>query len=394
MRELNSLQVRRQDTPGRYRAGANLWLQVTRSKSGEGVVKSWLLRYVVDGKEHWMGLGSLRLFSLQEARARAKRHLQALVDGVDPLEARRQERDARRAEIAGRILFKDAAARFLDLHSPHWKNQKHRSQWRNTLKTYAFPALGDRPVSEIKAAIINETLATIWADKPETASRVKQRIERIVQWVEDGMPLPAPAASKRVQHHPALPFLELPAFMAEIRARDSVSARALEFTVLTAARTSETIGAKWDELDLDAGIWSVPASRMKAGKPHEVPLSKRVIEILKDLPRVGDYVFPGAKDGTPLSNMAMLELLRGMRGNGLTVHGFRSSFRDWAGDRTHFPRDVMEHALAHRIKDKAEASYRRGSALEKRRKLMQEWANFCESPAVKGKVLTMQRKPT
>jgi integrase len=219
---------------------------------------------------------------------------------------------------------------------------------------------------------------------------VKQRIERVCQWVKDRMPLPAHGASKRVRHHPAMPFDEVPTFMGELRERDSISARALEFTILTAARTSETIGARWGEFDLDTAVWTVPADRMKAGKEHEVALSKRAVEILKSLPREkGGYVFLGAKPKSPLSNMAMLELLRGMRGDGLTVHGFRSSFRDWAGDRTNFPRETIEHALAHRIKDKAEAAYRRSAALEKRRKLMEAWAQCCSAPASSGKVVAL-----
>src|SRR5262245_47005508 len=189
-------------------------------------------------------------------------------------------------------------------------------------------------------------------------------------------------ASKRVRHHPALPFADLPGFMSELRDRDSISARALEFTILTAARTSEVIGAKWPEFDLDAGVWTVPVERMKGGKDTKVPLSKRAIAILNELPReCGGYVFPGAKAKAPLSNMAMLELLKGMDGNGFTVHGFRSTFRHWAGDRTNFARDVIEHALAHQIKDKAEAAYRRSAALEKRRQLMEAWSKYCSSPS-------------
>jgi len=197
--------------------------------------------------------------------------------------------------------------------------------------------------------------------------------------------LPKQAAAKRIKHHAALPFDELPAFMAELRRRNSISARALEFTVLTAARTAETIGARWDEIDLEGGLWTVPARRMKASKEHTVPLSKRALQILEGLPRDGEYLFPGASAGAPLSNMAMLELLRGMNGDGLTVHGFRSTFRDWAGDRTSYPREVIEHALAHKLKDKVEASYRRSDALEKRRRLMDAWAGYCTArPQAKG----------
>jgi integrase len=389
LRELNSLQVRKKNTPGRYRAGDHLWLQVTAKKSGDGVVKSWLLRYVIDGKEHWMGLGSLRLFSLQEARTRAKRHLQLLADGIDPLEARREQRDARRAEANGRVTFKDAAKRFLELHAPGWKNPKHRQQWANTLRDYAYPTLGARPVAAIDGALVNEALAPIWASKPETASRVKQRVERVVQWVKDGTPLPTQGASKRVKHHEALPFGELPAFMAKLRTKHSLSAKALEFTILTASRTNETIGTRWDEIDRD--VWTVPAERMKGKRPHRVPLSSRARAILDSLPRDDSgFTFPGLKAGKHMSNMAMLKLLqRDMGYADLTVHGFRSSFSDWARERTNYPRDVVEMALAHAVKDKTEAAYRRMDALPKRAKLMADWARFCASPAIEGKVLPM-----
>jgi integrase len=327
-----------------------------------------------------MGLGALHTVSLAEARERARQARQILLDGEDPLEIARKKRDEARTETAERILFRDAANRFLDLHETLWKNGKHREQWKSTLGSYAYPILGSRPISAIDGALITEALAPIWTKKPETARRVKQRIGRVIQWVRDGRPLPSKGASKRVKHHPALAFSDLPTFMSALRSRHSISARALEFTILTAARTNEVIGARWPEFDLDAGVWTVPAERMKGGKEHQVPLSKRAIAILEELPRErGGYVFPGAKAKGPLSNMAMLELLRGMDGNRSTVHGFRSTFRDWAGDRTNFAREVIEHALAHHIKDKAEASYRRSAALEKRRQLMEAWARFCST---------------
>jgi integrase len=380
MREANKLsavKVSRLKTPGRYCDGLGLWLQVSQFGT-----KAWLFRYTRHGRARQMGLGPLHTVSLAEARERARQARQILLDGDDPIEIKRLKRDAARSDTAERILFKDAAERFLDLHESTWKNGKHREQWKSTLKTYVYPTLGSRPIAAIDGALVTEALASIWTKKPETARRVKQRIERVIQWVRDGRPLPSKGASKRVRHHPALPIAELPAFMAELRGRDTISARALEFTVLTAARTSEVIGAKWSEIDLDAGVWTVPVERMKGGKEHQVPLSTRAIEILESLPRErGGYVFPGAKAKAPLSNMAMLELLRGMDGNDFTVHGFRSTFCDWAGDRTNFARDVIEHALAHRIKDKAEAAYRRSAALEKRRQLMEAWAKYCSSPA-------------
>ena len=374
--KLSAVKVARLKQAGRYCDGLGLWLQVSQFGT-----KAWLFRYTRHGRARQMGLGPLHTVSLAEARERARQARQTLLDGDDPIEIKRKKRDDARAETAERILFKDAAQRFLDLHEASWKNGKHKEQWKSTLKTYAYPTLGIRPIAAIDGALITEALQPIWTKKPETARRVKQRIERVIQWVRDGTPLPSLGASKRVRHHPALPFTALPVFMAELRSRDSISARALEFTILTAARTSEAIGAKWSEFDLDAGVWTIPAERMKGGKEHQVPLSKRALAILENLPRErGGYVFPGARAKSPLSNMAMLELLRGMDGNGFTVHGFRSTFRDWAGDRTNYAREVIEHALAHHIKDKAEASYRRSAALDKRRQLMEAWAKYCSSP--------------
>lgn len=379
--QLSARKVRTVNRPGYYLDGAGLYLQVT--KSAKAVSKNWILRFSspLTGKIRDMGLGSTQTFSLKEARERARAARKLVSDDLDPIEERRKKRDEAMADVAGRMLFKEAAEQFIKLHEDGWRNEKHRQQWKNTLQTYAYPALGNRPIYTIDGALITEALAPIWTKKRETAGRVKQRIERVCQWVKDGMPLPTQGASKRVKHHAAMKFDDVPAFIADLQERDSISARALEFTILTAARTGEALGARWEEIDGD--VWTIPAGRMKAGKPHEVPLSKRALAILEEMPREkgNRHIFPGAKAKSPLSNMAMLELLRGMRGNGLTVHGFRSTFRDWAGDRTNFARDVIEHALAHRIKDKAEAAYRRSAALEKRRKLMEAWARYCSSPS-------------
>ena len=383
--QLTARKVSTVKEPGYYGDGGGLYLQVSQYGT-----KSWVFRFTLDRKTRDMGLGSIDTFTLKEARERARKYRQLLADGIDPIEDRLKKRDEARADASERMLFKDAAQLFLDVHTQGWRNEKHRQQWRNTLRTYAYPTLGSRPVSAIDGAAITEALSPIWLTKQETASRTKQRIERVVQWVRDGKPLPHQSAAKRVRHHPALPFTELPAFMAELRENESISARALEFTILTAARTGETIGAKWSEIDLDAAVWTVPGERMKGGKEHEVPLSKEAVTLLENLPREkGGYMFAGARAKKPLSNMAMLQLLRGIR-SGLTVHGFRSTFRDWAGDRTNFPREVIEHALAHQIKDKAEASYRRSSALEKRRKLMDAWSSYCERPPGSGKVIPIR----
>lgn len=386
--KLTTTKVASLKTPGRYNDGLGLWLQITEEGS-----KSWLFRYMRHGRARQMGLGPLHTVSLAEARVRARQARQVLLDGEDPIELRRKARDEARALTAETMLFKDAASRFLDVHESTWRNAKHRQQWGNTLKTYAYPTLGARPVAAIEGALITEALAPIWTKRPETARRTKQRIERVIQWVRSGMPLPVQTATRRRQHHAAMPVAEVPAFMNELRERESVSARALEFTILTAARTGEAIGAKWSEIDLDAAMWTVPESRMKGGKDHEVPLSKRTVEMLATIPREdgSPYVFPGGRAKRPLSNMAMLELLRGMRDDGFTVHGFRSTFRDWAGDQTNFPRDVIEHALAHKLPDRVEAAYRRSTALEKRRKLMDAWSSYCKSAPAEGRVVPIRR---
>jgi integrase len=388
MREANrltALKVAKLEKPGRYGDGNGLWLQV--SKQG---TKAWLFRYMLNGRAREMGLGPLHTISLAEARGRARQARQTLLDGDDPIELKRKKRDEARSISAERMTFREAANRFIELHEANWKNEKHRDQWRSSLETYAYPQLGNRPIAAIDGALITEVLAPIWTRKQETARRVKQRIERVVQWVKDGLPLPMQGSSKRVKHHAAMPFAEIPAFMAELRGRESISARALEFTVLTVARTADAVGAKWKEFDLEAGVWTVSDGRHKTGKDFEIPLSKRAIEILKALPREADgYVFPGAKAEGPLSNMAMLELLRGLHGDGLTVHGFRSSFRDWAGDRTNFAREVIECAMSHQIRDRAEAAYRRSAALDKRRRLMQAWADYCTMPAQAVEVVAL-----
>jgi integrase len=337
-----------------------------------------------------MGLGSIKDFSLSEARKRARTNRQLLADRIDPLEAKIKATLAAAKEARERLLFKDAAKEFLNLHANGWRNDKHRAQWRSTLAEHAFPKLGDLDVAHIDAAMINDCVAGIWTKTPETARRVRGRIERIVQWVKDGKPLPG-AGKNGKRNHPALPWQELPEFMAELRQRDGVSVRALEFTILTAARTGEVINATWDEIDLDGKAWTVPAERMKSGREHRVPLSARAIDLLESLPRErrNPYVFIGARSGVGISNMAMLELVRGMR-SGLSVHGFRSTFKDWCSEATHTPNMVSEAALAHVVADKTEAAYRRGDLLAKRRKLMSQWADYCASKS--AEVVRLKRK--
>jgi integrase len=388
--KLTPLKVARLKQPGRYGDGHGLWLQVSEQGS-----KAWLFRYMRDGRARQMGLGALHTVSLQEARAKARQARQVLLDGLDPIDVKHERRTRTRLEKARALTFKQCADDYLGAHAGAWKNLKHRAQWSATLDAYAHPLIGALPVAEIDTALILKILRPIWQEKPETASRLRGRIERILDWATvqefrrgenparwrghlDAL-LPAKTKVRAVKHHPALPYVELPAFMAALRKRDSISARALEFTILTATRTGEAIGARWDEIE--GTVWTIPAERMKAGRPHRVPLSDRALAIIEALPRESSgLVFPGSR-GASISNMAMLELLRGMNGNGYTTHGFRSTFSDWAREQTGYPRDVIEMALAHAIKDKSEAAYRRGDALEKRRRLMADWARYCESPA-------------
>ena len=380
-----------------------LYLQVSERTGGEGVTRSWIYRFVspVTGKPRWMGLGPTGVIGLADARTLAREARKAVVLGRDPIEDRLAGRTQAKLEAARRITFEQCVDEYLAAHGDKWKNDKHRAQWETTLKKDAA-LLSPLPVSEIDTALVLRVLRPIWATKPETASRLRGRMERVLSFasVSEYRPkgsdnparwrghlqemLPARSKVRAVKHHEALAYAELPAFMADLRSRPSMSARALEFTVLCATRTNETLGAKWGEIDLKGKIWSIPASRMKTGKPHRVPLPDRAIEVLKALPREGEFVFPGAKEGQPLSNMAMLELVRGALGNGNTVHGFRSSFRDWAAEQTAYPNHVVEMALAHIVGDKVEAAYRRGDLFDKRRRLMSEWARYCASKPVAG----------
>jgi len=320
---------------------------------------------------------------LAEARDKARTMRQMLLDGLDPLIERRKREQQLIAERAKAVTFREVAQAYLDLHLDSFKNAKHRYQWRATLATYVYPKIGAMTVADIGPADVLRCIEPIWNTKRETASRVRQRIERILDYAATRQyrsgDNPAahvteslPKGGNGRNHLAALRYAELPAFTAELRARDSIGARALEFTILTAARTGETIGATWDEFDLKARTWVIDAARMKAGKEHKVPLCDRAVEILRALPRHGARPFP-------LSNMGMLELLRGMR-PGHTTHGFRSTFMDWAHERTAFPKVVIDMALAHTVGDKVEAAYRRGDLFAKRTRLMQTWCDYCAKP--------------
>jgi integrase len=404
---LTALKVARAKRPGMYADGSGLYLQVTERGA------SWVYRYMLAGRAREMGLGPLALFGLSEARSKALDARRLRHEGIDPIEARRAIRAQARLDNAKAIRFKQCAEGYIAAHRAGWRNGKHAAQWGVTLATYAAPVIGDLPVSAVDTALVLKVLEPIWTTKPETASRLRGRIEGILDWAKvrgyrtgenparwrahlDHL-LPARAKVRRVEHHRALPYAELPGFMAALREQAGVAARALEFTILTAARSGETRFARWSEFDLLDKTWTVPAERMKGGRLHRQPLCSRTLVILKGMQadrRAGDgFVFPRNETGQPLPDPPFRGLLQRMgRGRGdLTVHGFRSSFRDWAAERTNFPSEVAEMALAHVVGSKVEAAYRRGDLFDKRRRLMEAWAEYCaKAPAEKGSVIALR----
>jgi integrase len=418
--QLTALGVAKARTPGMYGDGGRscLYLQVAPGGS-----KSWIFRYRFKGHisqrgkplAREMGLGSVDTWSLAEARERARQQRQLLDQGIDPIEHRKQQDMAAVLAKAQAVSFRDCARDYIRDHKAGWKNAKHADQWTATLETWVYPIIGKLPVGGITTDLVLKVLQqpvgagvaapTFWTTRTETASRVRGRIENVLDWarakkLRDGENparwkglldklLPAKAQVSPVAHHKALPYADLPRFMAELRRRDSLSARALEYTILTAVRTSDTIGAGQAEVDRGEGFWTVPAARLKGRRgvrkrDHVIPLSGRAREIIDQRPS-GRFLFAN-EDGEPLSNMAMLELLQGMGfGADLTVHGFRSTFKDWCAEQTAYPNEMSEMALAHTVSDKVEAAYRRGDMREKRRRMMEDWAAFCDSPPTAGK---------
>ncbi len=402
--------------PGVLIDGAGLRLRITANANTGELRKSWVLRVTVKGGPvREIGLGSAHDIQLTEARTRAREARKLARDGVDPVEARDAEVARRALEAARAMTFRQCAEALIATHEAGWKNAKHRQQWVNTLKTYVYPVFGDVPVQTIDVSLVMKAIEPIWKTKTETASRVRQRIESVLDWAavrgyrQGENParwrghleraLPARAKVQKVKHHAALPFADLPAFMGELRAMSGDSARALEFAILTATRTNETLKARWSEIDLKTKVWTIPGERMKAGCEHRVPLSAAALAVLEAMGMAhpkSDWVFPTASlrsDREPtLSSMALLATLRRMKRADLTAHGFRSTFRDWAGEMTNFPREIAEQALAHALKDKTEAAYRRGDALEKRRRLMDAWGAYCATPAMNcGAVVAIRR---
>jgi integrase len=412
---LTQLQVKNAK-PGRHADGGGLHLLVKDTGA-----RSWVFRFMLNGRSRDLGLSrcpeALALLkksggeelSLSQARDVAAIYRLKVKAGIDPLEEREHEAAEKaavaQAAKAKAVSFKSVAEAHIAANEASWRNDKHQQQWRNTLSTYVYPIVGDLPVGDVATGHVLEIIEPLWKLKPETASRVRGRIETVLDaakargYREGENPARwrghiaqiLPARSRLTRgHHKAMPYAEIPAFLTHLRAKQAVAALALEFTILTAARTGEVIGATWDEIDLERAIWTIPAIRMKAGREHRVPLSDRAVEMLKSLkPLSQDRVFVGSKG--KMSSMAMAMLLRRM-GQDVTVHGFRSAFRDWAAECTGYPHEVCEMALAHTIENKAEAAYRRGDLFEKRRRLMNDWAVYCASNIGGGSLVTPLRK--
>lgn len=401
--KLNALAVQRASKPGLYCDGGGLNLRVSPTGT-----KSWALRYMLNGRAREMGLGPWPLRSLAEAREKALEARRLLLDGKDPIEARKETRNKRALDAAKAISFDRCAKEYIEGHKAGWKNPKHAVQWENSLTAYASPVLGKLSVSDIDTALIMRVLQPIWERIPETAGRVRNRIEAVLNWATvreyragenparwrghlDKL-LPKRSKLQKVKHFAALPFAEIPEFMTTLRTQSGVAALALEFAILTAVRSGEARGARWEEINLKDRAWIIPPERMKAGREHRIPLSPRAIEILESRGVESEgLIFSTRAGGPALSDMSLTAVIRRMKKD-VTTHGFRSTFRDWTGERTAYPSEVAEMALAHVIKNKSEAAYRRGDFFEKRRKLMESWASYCAQPAAKGNVVGIKAK--
>lgn len=398
LNRLSATKVKTVKTRGYYADGGGLYLRVS-----EFDTKSWAFRFTRGGKAREMGLGAFPDVSLMEARESAAAARKTLRESLDPIDERKATQSAAVASIAKALTFKQCTDAYIAKQSVEWKNAKHAAQWRSTLEKYAHPIIGKLQVRDINDDHVLQILEPIWVSKTETASRVRGRIESVLDFAsakkyrEGDNParwrghldehLPKPKKIAKVQHFAALPYNEIGTFFPELKEQAGMGARALEFAILTAARSGEVRGATWSEVDLAEKTWTIPPARMKAEKEHRVPLSAAAIKLLKALPHIDgcDLLFPSTKSA-PLSDMTLTAVLRRMGRSDITAHGMRSTFRDWAGETTAYPREVIEHALAHQLKDKAEAAYARGTLFDKRRKLMEDWSKFTNTMRVPASV--------
>jgi integrase len=393
---LTARQIATITAPGMHADGGGLYLRVDKSGS-----KAWVMRYAFQGKRHDLGLGPVRLVSLADARRKAADLARQRLDGADPLLERRAKRDVETVQRAKTITFREAADKYIDAQAAGWRTGSGQAeQWQSSLTAYAYPVLGTLPVAMIDLPLVLRVIEPIWTTKAETASRVRARIENVLGWatthgyrtgdnparwsghLENLLPSRSKVAA--VEHHAALPYVEIGAFMASLREREDPAARALEFLVLTAARSGEALGARWSEIEMAARKWTVPGARMKGGREHVVPLSDAALACIGEPGEPNALVFPGARAGRAARKAVFYRLMEALGHADVTVHGFRSTFRDWAGDRTAFPREIVEAALAHLVGNAVEQAYRRGSALDQRRRLMEQWAAYCaatEAPA-------------
>jgi integrase len=400
--KLTDRKIRELKRPGFLSDGGNLYLDAWGLPN-----KNWVLRYARHGKTHDHGLGSYPQTSLAEARERRDEALRKLRNGTDPIEERRAERLAPKLQRARSMTFRQCADFYIAAHEQSWKNDRHRTQWQQTLESYCYPTLGDLPIQQIDTGLVMRIVQPLWHSKTETSARIRGRVEAILDWAvsagyrpEGANParwkghlqnlLPAKAKIAPTRHHKALHYAELPQFMAELAVQTSIAALALRFTILTACRTGEALGARWDEIDPGNRLWVVPGSRMKGGREHRVPLSEPVLQILETLKKLpaSPLLFPGDVPTRAVGKNIMAQMLR-RAGRNETVHGFRSSFSDWCTERTHFPVEAREMALAHRVGDAVQEAYRRTDLLNRRRALMDAWAKFCCTPPAEGQLISL-----
>jgi integrase len=403
LNRLSAIKVSRAKAKGLYADGGGLYLRVA-----DGGSKGWVFRFRANGRLRDMGLGPTHTLSLAEAREAATECRKLRLQGVDPIDRRRSQRAAERVTGVSAMTFRQSADAFITSHEAGWGNAKHRQQWANTLAQHVHPVIGRLPVHAIDTPLVLKVIEPLWTTIPESASRIRGRIESILDWARvrgyragenparwrghlDHL-LPARSKVRRIEHHAALPYVVAGGFMEKLRQESSIAARALEFLILTAGRLGEVRGAKWDEIDLSSRTWTIPAGRMKAKKEHRVPLSDAAIAVLKRMHNVrhDDLVFPGTRAGKQIGPMTMWLLVKRLADVDVNIHGFRSTFRDWAAEQTAFPAELAELALAHSVGSDVEQAYRRSDMFEKRRKLMDAWAEFCGKPQGKGAVVSIR----